>query len=999
MAIQTPFSQVEALYIGYFGRAGEPDGVNYWVTQLNSGHYSWAEAAASFSVQPEAIEMYPYLKFPAIENPSAFIDQIYMNLFNREADPEGKAYWTKELLARGNDPQAIGQFILDVINGAFGPEGNPADAETIVNKIDAGTYFTEQLAGIGIGGTHIDASGDVVLDDNLKGPSKDAVKNVTDNPETVQESKDLTDAFIHENPNPGETFTLTTGVDTFVGTAKDDVFNATEAPGHLPTLTASDSLDGGDGIDTLNVVQTNSINTTTIPNLSVKNIEIINMTSGSSVTTNTTAWTGATDLNINAGAGINATAAATTDVNATSAKLDSSTAKVTGGQNVSVTTHGATFGTVEVVNAAGDVDVIHNAAFLNVASAPRGGVTVNGGGQSINVTETSGAAAATKGTINHTVSQGNVSVTGGATTTDVTVTQDEAVGKENGVDGRIGVVNGRVTIKDANAGSATAPGSISTVTLNSFGDGSSINSGALSTVNLSGTGWMLGITAGSLATPVVAALALNVSDLTTTGAITVHGTNYKTLNLDSSGSKSTIHTLTANSATDVNIAGDAAIVLSSQNLGAAKTITSTNTAGVTLGTHLGTGVQFTGGDGDDTISINGATTKAIKMGAGDDMVTINAAPGPGGSIDGGDGTDTLVLNLNGSTFATFVSITNFENLRVSGNVAGGLHEAYGFKGIETGHLNSNTIFNNVGPHVDLTVLEANAARTTTVNVIGANTNPNDVFGLHLKAAEGINAGTIILPHIETVNITSTDTDTSAAGGGYNKHTVKLEADAATTINVSGNAGITFVDNSNHNTRVTTFDASGIQGPADKAAELAVVYTSHNKTPNERVYITGGSGNDILTGSSTANDHINGGDGDDLLIYTGGADVFTGGAGADIFKLEARGAYTDFLTITDAEKSDKINLQSGAVHNGNAQFFETKITLGADSTFLQYVTAAAHGNGSSNSRVSWFEYGEDTYVYVDNSISPLYNPFTDVIIKLSGVVDLSTSTMFNNVLTV
>jgi len=52
----------------------------------------------------------------------------------------------------------------------------------------------------------------------------------------------------------GSTFTLTTGVDTgaaFTGTARNDTFTATDA-----TLTAADSLVGGDGTDTINITST-----------------------------------------------------------------------------------------------------------------------------------------------------------------------------------------------------------------------------------------------------------------------------------------------------------------------------------------------------------------------------------------------------------------------------------------------------------------------------------------------------------------------------------------------------------------------------------------------------------------------------------------------------------------------------------------------------------------------------------------------------------------------
>ncbi|HWW50014.1 MAG TPA: DUF4214 domain-containing protein [Xanthobacteraceae bacterium] len=285
MAIQTTLSQVEALYIGYFGRAGEPNGVQYWINQLDSGSYTWANAAASFSVQPEAIAMYPYLAHPDLVNPASFVDQVYLNLFNRLPDAEGKTYWTKELLARGNDPQAVGQFILDVINGAFGPEGNPADAATITNKIEAGSYFTEALAAAGVGGTHV-VDGKVVLNDDLKGPSKDAVKGVTDNPATVEASQAATNEFV-ETGLTGVTFDLTPELDHFVGTPRNDTVNAftynAKTGGDATTFTPHDSIDGGGGHNTFNIyTKVNSIllggqNDEFPTGATVKNMQVVNI--------------------------------------------------------------------------------------------------------------------------------------------------------------------------------------------------------------------------------------------------------------------------------------------------------------------------------------------------------------------------------------------------------------------------------------------------------------------------------------------------------------------------------------------------------------------------------------------------------------------------------------------------------------------------------------------------------------------------------------------------
>jgi S-layer protein len=111
------------------------------------------------------------------------------------------------------------------------------------------------------------------------------------------------------------------------------------------------------------------------------------------------------------------------------------------------------------------------------------------GGSSVDVTVSAGITsaqetAALTATTNDTVTQSGVIVTGSGDTTEVTVTQDDAQALSQYaavplvVDGKIGIVNGAVTIADANAASATKAGTITTVTLDSFG-AATVNSSAL----------------------------------------------------------------------------------------------------------------------------------------------------------------------------------------------------------------------------------------------------------------------------------------------------------------------------------------------------------------------------------------------------------------------------------------------------------------------------------------------------------------------------------------
>ena len=85
-------------------------------------------------------------------------------------------------------------------------------------------------------------------------------------------------------------YTLTTGVDTMVGSTGDDTFNA-GLSGTALTMNSLDSVDGGAGTDSLNI----SLNGSVTPGV-VKNVETINVTVSATSTFNLTNATGYTTL-------------------------------------------------------------------------------------------------------------------------------------------------------------------------------------------------------------------------------------------------------------------------------------------------------------------------------------------------------------------------------------------------------------------------------------------------------------------------------------------------------------------------------------------------------------------------------------------------------------------------------------------------------------------------------------------------------------------------------
>lgn len=783
-------------------------------------------------------------------------------------------------------------------------------------------------------------------------------------------------------PVGGSTLILTSGTDALTGTTGDDTFVAGEAAG-VATLSVGDVLKGGAGSDSLNWVQTAAI-AGTPTGASLDSIEIVNATSGGAITLNTTAggFASVTTLNTNtSGAAQTITAGSAQAVTATALLVGANNIAVDGGSSVKVAASGVTTGTTTVgaaTAAAGDVTV--TVAGTQVGATTVGAVAVTGG-KTVSVTVSD-----VNTTVATTATQSAVTVTGDANTTSVTVNQDKAVTASGTVGGK---ANGAVTITDVNAASGTAAGKIATVTLNSFG-AATVDSSALATVNLSGTGTTVDLSRGALtATPTSNTLALNVSGLTTTGAITDQEAGaddgFTTINLASTGTASTIASLVAADATTLNISGDAKVTLTAQTLASVTAINVTNTAGATLGTALATGVTFTGGAGADTITI-GATTKAITLGAGNDVVTVTSTTlGAGGSLSGGDGTDTLVAATNGSAFSADPAFGGFETLRV---VAGqGSHNANGFTALEVGALAAATTFTNVAVNTGLTVL-ATTGFATTVTLANA-TGTADAFNLALSSSGVIAANTITLAGVETVNIANNDTNSTA-----HVNTLTLAATSAKSVVVTGNAGLNLTNTGN--TAITNFDASAVTGTGS-----AVTFTSVNTTIGENVTIKGGAGADTLTGTATANDTISGGAGADAIVYNGGLDVFTGGAGADTFTVGAIGTKALFLTVTDATVGDIFGLAGATTVASTQAAIGAKITLGGAATFDQYLDSAAAGDGTVGgvgALVTWFQFGGDTYVVVDNGAGASFTSGSDAVIKLTGTVDLSTATLAAEVLT-
>jgi S-layer protein len=212
--------------------------------------------------------------------------------------------------------------------------------------------------------------------------------------------------------------------------------------------------------------------------------------------------------------------------------------------------------------------------------------------------------------------------------------------------------------------------------------------------------------------------------------------------------------------------------------------------------------------------------------------------------------------------------------------------------------------------------------SSNVTLTGAFGGASDTFNLEVAGTNGYaNVGVLTLASVETLNITTDDTDTTAATTMFD---LNLDATSATTINLSGDAGMTFANGSF--TALRTLNASGVTA----TGAAGVVTITANALLDTT--LTGGAGNDALTGNSGA-DTLSGNAGNDTLVGAAGADSITGGEGADTI---TGGAGLDTINLTETTSLvDSVILEAVAGTAADADtitgFVSGKDTLSIDGT--------------------------------------------------------------------
>lgn len=306
-------------------------------------------------------------------------------------------------------------------------------------------------------------------------------------------------------------------------------------------------------------------------------------------------------------------------------------------------------------------------------------------------------------------------------------------------------------------------------------------------------------------------------------------------------------------------------------------------------------------------------------------------------------------------------------------------------GVAAGELTLTEMANNgtleltgAGAVVNVSVTDAGKAGQTSniLNVIVSDALTNG----------GINVGSVVVDDVETINVKANDAVQDADKDGKDDtnaaHTIDVDGDSVITINVDGAGDVTLTTTS---TVLEAVNATNLTGKLTYNALVA------------ETVVTGGFGVDTLTASANQV-VINSGAGNDRITIADNVDkvVVDGGAGSDTFIIAGAASNKDSYAVFQNVGSGDIFDFGTSLAGYVTDFRQTKITLseGATESSQAYLNQAV--KDLAQNEMGWFQYGGNTFIVVDKSNSTTaFQDGTDVVIMITGLVNLDTAATFNS----
>lgn len=373
----------QQIYVAYFGRPADYYGLQNIEKALDAAKAPTDAVALteayktnatvksildSFSASAESQALYT-------GNDAQFINAIYNNVLNRDADVSGLNFWVNAL-ATGQMTRA--QAAQNILSAAVREGGNAADKALVEAKVTLANDFTTALGGSA-------ATITAYAGDAAAATARDLFHTVTADTTSSDFADDITATLqqLVQNATPTNNISLTTDVDVLTGTSGNDVFTGIIGS----TLNALDSINGGTGTNTLAVKTTGAVAAGDLAalNLSLTNIQNLSVGTTGAVDLNAADTANFKGVSVTTGAAAIAvvadTATSVTTVGGTTVGVDADLAKtisVTGASGA-VTIAADALTTLNLTKTAGAVGIASDAGTrtltVNTNGVTAGGVT------------------------------------------------------------------------------------------------------------------------------------------------------------------------------------------------------------------------------------------------------------------------------------------------------------------------------------------------------------------------------------------------------------------------------------------------------------------------------------------------------------------------------------------------------------------------------------------------------------------------------------------------
>lgn len=971
---------VHQMYIAYYQRPADPDGLQYWVDQLEQNG-DWTAVSAAFGA-PENEEnqaLYGDL------NREQTIAAIYQSAFNREAVAEEVAFWAASEFSATD-------LTFAIVNGA-----QNSDKATVDNKV---AFSAELVAQVGTNAAYAE----------LQDP-KALLTAVTE--ETEVTAGYVSDAVA--SGKVGETFSLTDDAagDTFVGSSANDTVTATTA-----TLGANDTLLDQSSMDN----------------------DVINLTATGAVQTNGASVTGFETLNVNWDDFADATADLANfkglqTFNVTTEKLGNLgnlTVNNTGAVNVvagagitgALDVNGVTTGTVETgvaksatVDAAGTVnadDTVTVNAGEEATTLIVGGASafdtasVNAGAKTTTIAATSTKAA----TVTAGAATNSITTTTVASTIDASAAAKDAVINVNGTAGTVDsatvTIGNDAVVNSTLVGTETltlnvADGKVVTLTTPTTATGDVVDVQGEGSATLKGTA--ANLTADTITKSNAGQLNVELTDAAVTAAVDTSKIAADSIKLTAGTSA----VLTAKTGQSFEVAANAAAATI-----AAGVATDSNADALSLKLTSAEYAAITQGANDiETLTLEAAAKQATGAATATDLTITSLTAGADNTVVL-NGTNDVAINAVVSAKAIDASALN-GNLTVGATTAldeGSINGATGVNTITYGDVATGTKATFVGQSGnDVVNLDTTAGTGQATFVLGAGNDRVNVSGISagvLSVQGGDGDDTVVLgtgasPTGTMVLEFGNGNDTLQLADGVNLNGLTSTViTGLETLNLVGDSTVTASQVSGQSMAVTgagytTSDLTVAGSNAADTIDLSNLTATDSATSGAKITVNAGDGNDTVTGTSSfdvlnggaGNDTINGGAGNDSITGGAGADTLTGGAGNDAFvvgdtdsgiTLATADTITDFATTADTLALGTVGDATAGTGNyveADAAVADFAAALSAANTALTTLS----GTTTSTTEVYAFQFdGTNGYLFEDTDVDGV----ADQVIVLAGI---------------